>query len=51
VQEETGSFDESREALDHASVATTRLYVGRITVKADKHSRKVAERMKAQRSS
>ncbi len=46
VQEETGSFDETREALDHESVATTRVYVLRIAVKADRHSRKVAARMK-----
>ncbi len=51
VQEETGSFDETREALDHESVATTRVYVSRIAVKADRHSRKVAERMKASRNS
>ena len=51
VQEETGSFDETREALDHASVATTRVYVSRIAVKADRHSRKVAERMKGSRNS
>jgi len=30
-------------------VATTRVYVSRIAVKADRHSRKVAERMKASR--
>lgn len=46
VQEETGSYDETREALDHESVATTRVYVSRIAVKADRHSRRVAERMK-----
>ncbi len=51
VQEETGSFDETREALDHESVATTRVYVQRIAVKADRHSRKVAERMKSSRNS
>ena len=51
VQEETGSFDETREALDHASVATTRVYVQRIAVKADRHSRRVAERMKSSRNS
>lgn len=50
VQEETGSFEETREALDHAAVATTRVYVERIAVKADRHSRKVAERMKASRN-
>ena len=46
VQEETGSFNETQEALDHENLATTRVYVQRIAVKADKHSRKVAERMK-----
>ncbi len=51
VQEETGSFDETREALDHESVATTRVYVSRIAVKADKHSRKIAGRMKGSRNS
>ncbi|MDQ3685488.1 MAG: hypothetical protein M3430_07780 [Acidobacteriota bacterium] len=51
VQEETGSFEETREALDHADVATTRVYVERIAVKADRHSRKVAARMKASRNS
>ncbi len=51
VQEETGSFNETQEALDHENLATTRVYVQRIAVKADKHSRKVAERMKGSRSS
>ncbi len=46
VQEETGSFNETQEALDHENLATTRVYVQRIAVKADKHSRRVAERMK-----
>lgn len=50
VQEETGSFNETQEALDHENLATTRVYVQRIAVKADKHSRKIAERMKASRS-
>ncbi len=47
VQEETGSFNETQEALDHENLATTRVYVQRITVKADKHSRKVGARMKS----
>lgn len=51
VQEETGSFNETQEALDHENLATTRVYVQRIAVKADKHSRKVAERMKHSRNS
>jgi len=47
VQEETGSFNETQEALDHENLATTRVYVQRIAIKADKHSRRVAERMKS----
>ena len=46
VAEETGSFSDTQEALDHENAATTRVYVQRITVKADKHSRKIAERMR-----
>ncbi len=50
VAEETGSFVETQEALDHENVATTRVYVQRITVKADKHSSKIAQRMKGTHS-
>jgi integrase len=46
VAEETGSFVETQEALDHENAATTRVYVQRITVKADKHSCKIAKRLK-----
>jgi integrase len=46
VAEETGSFLEAQEALDHENAATTRVYVQRITVKADRHGGKVASRMK-----
>jgi integrase len=46
VAEETGSFLEAQEALDHENQATTRVYVQRITVKADRHGRKVAGRIK-----
>lgn len=46
VAEETGSYHETQEALDHENAATTRVYVQRITVKADKHSDKIARRMK-----
>jgi integrase len=45
VAEETGSFLEAQEALDHENQATTRVYVQRITVKKDRHGRKVAGRM------
>ncbi|MBA3713764.1 MAG: tyrosine-type recombinase/integrase [Pyrinomonadaceae bacterium] len=47
VAEETGSYLDTQEALDHENAATTRVYVQRITVKVDKHSRKVAGRMKS----
>lgn len=49
VAEETGSFQETQEALDHENAATTRVYVQRITVKADKHGDKVAQRIKGAR--
>ncbi len=49
VAEETGSFLEAQEALDHENQATTRVYVQRITVKADRHGHKVADRMKLNR--
>jgi integrase len=47
VAEETGSFQETQEALDHENVATTRVYVQRITVKADRHGGKIAGRIKS----
>ncbi|HWS55575.1 MAG TPA: tyrosine-type recombinase/integrase [Pyrinomonadaceae bacterium] len=46
VAEETGSYLEAQEALDHENAATTRVYVQRITVKADKHGSKVSARMR-----
>ena len=46
VAEETGSFLEAQEALDHENQATTRVYVQRITVKKDRHGESVAGRMK-----
>src|SRR5215213_4437167 len=46
VAEETGSFIEAQEALDHENQATTRVYVQRITVKKDRHGQKVADRIK-----
>jgi len=49
VAEETGSFIEAQEALDHENQATTRVYVQRITVKKDRHGRKVADRMRLAR--
>lgn len=46
IAEETGSFVETQEALDHENAATTRVYVQRITMKVDKHSNKIAMRLK-----
>jgi len=46
VAEETGSFIEAQEALDHENQATTRVYVQRITVKKDKHGGKVSARIR-----
>jgi len=46
VAEETGSFIETQEALDHENAATTRVYVQRITVKADRHGGKVSARIR-----
>jgi integrase len=46
VAEETGSFIEAQEALDHENQATTRVYVQRITVKKDRHGSKVSARIR-----
>lgn len=50
VAEETGSYQETQEALDHENAATTRVYVQRITVKADKHGGKIASRIRGGQS-
>lgn len=47
VAEQTGSLVETQDALDHASLSTTRVYVERIVVKKDKFSRGIAERLDA----
>ncbi len=46
VAEETGSFIEAQEALDHENQSTTRVYVQRITVKKDRHGSKVSARIR-----
>jgi integrase len=46
VAEETGSFLEAQEALDHENAATTRVYVQRITLKKDRHGGKVSARIR-----
>lgn len=45
VSEETGSIVETQDALGHKNLATTRVYIGRIAVKSDKHSRQVTARL------
>lgn len=46
MAEETGSFIEAQEALDHENQATTRVYVQRITIKKDRHGGKVSARIR-----
>lgn len=47
VSEETGSITDVQDALEHKNAQTTRVYVQRIAVKKDKHSRNIARRYKA----
>ena len=46
VAEETGSMTATQDALDHANLSTTTVYVQRIAVKRDLHSAAVARRRK-----
>jgi integrase/recombinase XerC len=46
VAEETGSITATQDALDHANLSTTTVYVQRIAVKRDLHSAAVARRRK-----
>ena len=46
VAEETGSIVETQDALGHKNLATTRVYIGRIAVKRDKHSQQITTRLK-----
>ncbi|HEY0100713.1 MAG TPA: tyrosine-type recombinase/integrase [Pyrinomonadaceae bacterium] len=45
VAEQTGSLVETQDALDHANLSTTRVYVERIVVKKDKFSKGIAGRL------
>jgi integrase/recombinase XerC len=49
VSEETGSIVETQDALGHKNLATTRVYIGRIAVKKDKHSKQVTARLNIHR--
>jgi integrase len=45
ISEETGSIVETQDALGHKNLATTRVYIGRIAVKRDKHSQQITARL------
>jgi integrase len=49
ISEETGSIVETQDALGHKNLTTTRVYIGRIAVKRDKHSHQVIARLKFRR--
>jgi site-specific recombinase XerD len=49
ISEETGSIVETQDALGHKNLATTRVYIGRIAVKHDKHSQQITARLKIHR--
>lgn len=49
ISEETGSIVETQDALGHKNLATTRVYIGRIAVKRDKHSHQVIARLNFRR--
>jgi integrase len=46
VAEETGSLTDTQDALGHRNASTTRVYVQRISVKRDKHSERIMNRLK-----
>lgn len=46
VGEETGDMNAVQQILGHENIATTRVYLDRIQVKQDKHSRAIAKRLK-----
>jgi integrase len=48
VAEETGSLTDTQDALGHRNASTTRVYVQRISVKRDKHSGRITNRLKSQ---
>jgi integrase len=49
ISEETGSIVETQDALGHKNLATTRVYIGRIAVKRDKHSQRITARLNINR--
>lgn len=49
VAESTGSIAETQEALGHTNIKTTQVYVRRLEIKTDKHSKTIREAMEAER--
>ena len=47
VAEDSGSLIETQDALGHANLETTRVYVKQIQFKKDKHSRQIRQRIQA----
>lgn len=45
VAEETGSIVETQDALGHRNLQTTHVYLSRIAVNRDKHSRAITSRL------
>lgn len=51
VAEDTSSLSETQEALGHRNLNTTRIYVQRVGIKADKFSRRIAQRLQRNKPS
>lgn len=49
VAEDSGSIIVTQDALGHANLNTTRVYVQRVSIKRDQHSSKITSRLKAVR--
>ncbi len=47
VAEESGSINETQDALGHKDIQTTQIYVNRIKFKKDKYSLKISQRIRA----
>ena len=47
VHEESGSLIEVLDALDYKDLGTTGVYIDRLVIKCDKHSRQIAERVRS----
>ena len=46
VGEDAGDLSEVQTVLGHQNLATTRVYLDRVAVKRDKHSKKIAKRLR-----